>query len=181
MAARRSSKWRVGESGSGAGMSLARMENVNSTVTAISRMAAASSMFSRTNSWSNLATPLFQLRQVFFDLIMIARERGVVSGGNRGRGAQVAVIPDRQKNNPESDSEREIGSRVAPRAGRDRQNSRAVFGDKLIQDLRFGLPSFCMFAMRILAALHTGQMPVGGITQSMRRWQPHLQLSIPAM
>src|SRR4051812_19115427 len=38
-----------------------------------------------------------------------------------------------------------------------------------------------MFAMRIFAALHTGQIPVGGITQSMRRWHPQLQLSMPAM
>src|SRR6185369_5381904 len=37
-----------------------------------------------------------------------------------------------------------------------------------------------MFAMRILAALQTGQIPVGGMTQSMRRWQPHVQLSMPA-
>src|SRR5665213_804208 len=37
-----------------------------------------------------------------------------------------------------------------------------------------------MFAMRILAALHTGQIPVGGMTQSMRRWHPHVQLSMLA-
>jgi hypothetical protein len=38
-----------------------------------------------------------------------------------------------------------------------------------------------MLAIRILAALHTGQRPLGGMTQSMRSLQPQLQLSFPAM
>src|SRR5579862_2585231 len=38
-----------------------------------------------------------------------------------------------------------------------------------------------MFAMRIFDALHTGQIPVGGITQAMFRWQPQLHWSFPAI
>src|SRR5262249_15994741 len=41
------------------------------------------------------------------------------------------------------------------------------------------LPSFNMLAMRILPALQTGQIPVGGMTQSIRSLHPQLQVSLP--
>src|SRR5262245_41887945 len=43
------------------------------------------------------------------------------------------------------------------------------------------LPSCFMLAIRILAVLQTGQIPVGGMTQSMRSLHPQLQLSFPAI
>src|ERR1700759_4998542 len=73
------------------------------------------------------------------------------------------------------------GAENPPTPGRTTRTLGPISVTKVSRTCCSDLPACRMLAIRILAALQTGQMPFGGITQAIFKWQPQLHCSLPAI